>query len=791
MIWYNLRFAFNRILNDKGFSAINIIGLVVGITSFLMLFLFVANEKSYDKHFPNYQNIYRVTSVPFGSEETPWARSLGFVNPAISNFPEVEMATQFSHCPMGSIRIGEEKFQQNDIMSVDTNFIRMFTVESTMGDLNEIVKPNVAFITEDFAKKHFGNENPVGKIIEIDALQYVRNLGLFEIRGIIKNTHPKTHFNYEILISQKGALEKRYEMLPEQKIQWVYNYVLLKNNSSPEQVTSKILNYFNASSLKSSVGPTEYHFNLIPLADIHLKSNSRFELKESSNKINISLFVVISFVILFVSILNSINLTIAKIIQRTKEIGIKKSIGANTTQLTSPILFEVFLQCLISIVLSLFLLENLRPAIKNFFEVDFNVYFNEPAVYLCILGIIVISLGLTALFVGFNLFSKASTIDILSRKSKYSGNRVLKMLLITQVAVVISLLSGTFLVNKQINFVFNKPLGFDKENVLVVHLNDLTKDPAVFANELKLQSSIVSVGFTNQHFGYPTQSYNLEGFGIDGNAELVFANYSYLETMNINLEKNWFQLSDDTISGLVVNNHLYNRLMEKHGNIEALQEYQNSQNTNNIKIIGVTSDFNYRSAHEPIGDFAFLLGESFSRGRFTHIRLKPNSTMSDIKSIENVWKAHYPGQDFNYFFIDEKINQQYKGEIILRRILLAFSIIGALICIIGVSALSLYISQQSTKEIGIRKVNGAKTWEVMALLNMNFVKWVTIAFFIAIPISWFVLRMWLQNFAFKTDIKWWIFALSGTMVLGIILIIVSWQSWKVAKSNPIEALRYE
>ncbi|HPE18106.1 MAG TPA: ABC transporter permease, partial [Tenuifilaceae bacterium] len=349
MIWYNLRFAFNRILNDKGFSAINIIGLVVGITSFLMLFLFVANEKSYDKHFPNYQNIYRVTSVPFGSEETPWARSLGFVNPAISNFPEVEMATQFSHCPMGSIRIGEEKFQQNDIMSVDTNFIRMFTVESTMGDLNEIVKPNVAFITEDFAKKHFGNENPVGKIIEIDALQYVRNLGLFEIRGIIKNTHPKTHFNYEILISQKGALEKRYEMLPEQKIQWVYNYVLLKNNSSPEQVTSKILDYFNASSLKSSVGPTEYHFNLIPLADIHLKSNSRFELKESSNKINISLFVVISFVILFVSILNSINLTIAKIIQRTKEIGIKKSIGANTTQLTSPILFEVFLQCLISI----------------------------------------------------------------------------------------------------------------------------------------------------------------------------------------------------------------------------------------------------------------------------------------------------------------------------------------------------------------------------------------------------------------------------------------------------------
>jgi putative ABC transport system permease protein len=791
MIWYNIRFAFNRILKDKGFAAINIVGLVVGITSFLTLFLFVANEKSYDKHFSHYQDIYRVTSIPFGSEENPWARSLGLMYPALLDLPEVDMVTQFSHCPMGSIRIGEQKFQQKDIMSVDTNFIKMFSVECKVGDINEIVKPNVAFITEDFAKQHFGNDNPVGKTIEIDALQYLRDLGSFEIRGVVKNTHPKTHFNYEILLSQKGALEAHYASLPERKVHWVYTYVLLKSNTSPELVADKILNYFNASSLKNSVGPTEYHFNLNPLVDIHLKSNNRFELKESSNKINIGLFVAISFVILFVSILNSINLTIAKIIRQTKEIGIKKSIGANTTQLTSQILFEVFLQCLISILFSLFLLENLKPALKNFFEVDFNVYYNEPVVYFCILGVVGLSLGLTALFVGFNLFRKASTIDILSQKRKYSGSIALKFLLIVQVAIVISLLSGTFLVNKQISYIFNKPIGFDKENVLVVHLNDFSKDPAVFADELKRLSLVESVGFTNQHFGYPTQSFNLEGFGLEGNAELVFANYSYLETMKINLEKSWFQTSVDTISGLVVNTHLYNRLMEKHGTIEALQAFQNSENTNNIKVIGVTSNFNYNSAHESIGDFAFLLDESFWRARFTHIRLNPNASMSDIKSIEEIWKVHYPGQEFNYFFIDEKIDQQYKGEIILRRILLAFSIIGALISIIGVSALSLYISQQRTKEIGIRKVNGAKTWEVLVLLNMNFVRWVIVAFIIAIPISWFVLRMWLQNFAYRTELNWWIFVLAGALVLGNIMIIVSWQSWKVVRSNPIEALRYE
>jgi putative ABC transport system permease protein len=717
MLNYYLKIAFKYIRNNKVLTTINIVGLVVGITSFLMLFLFVANEKSYDKHFSRYQDIYRVTSIPFGSEENPWARSLGLMYPALLDLPEVDMVTQFSHCPMGSIRIGEQKFQHKDIMSIDTNFIRLFSVESKVGDLSEIVKPNVAFVTEDFAKKYFGNDNPVGKTIEIDALQYLRDLGTFEIRGVVKNTHPKTHFNYEILLSQKGALEAHYASLPERKVHWVYTYVLLKSNTSPDLVENKILAHFNASILKNSVGPTEYHFNLIPLADIHLKSNNRFELKESSNKINIGLFVAVSFVILFVSILNSINLTIAKIIRRTKEIGIKKSIGANTAQLTSQILFEVFLQCFISILFSLFLLENLKPALKNFFEVDFNVYYNEPAVYFCILGVVGLSLGLTALFVGFNLFRKASAIDILSQKSKYSGNNALKFLLIVQVAIVISLLSGTFLVNKQISYIFSKPIGFDKEDVLVVHLNDFSKDPAVFADELKRRSLVESVGFTNQHFGYPTQSLNLEEFGIDGNAELAFANYSYLGTMNIKLEKSWILPSVDTISGLVVNNHLYNRLMEKHGTIEALQTFQNSQNTNNITIIGVTSNFNYNSAHEPIGDFAFILHESFWRARFTHVRLNPNASMNDIKRIEEIWKVHYPGQEFNFFFLDEKINQQYKGEIILRRILLIFSIIGAIISIIGISVLSLFISLQRTKEIGIRKVNGAKIWEIMLMLN--------------------------------------------------------------------------
>ena len=404
-------------------------------------------------------------------------------------------------------------------MSVDKSFIHLFSVENVVGDLSEITKPNVAFVSEEFAAMHFKNENPIGKSIEIEALQYVRDLGKYEIRGVVKNTHPKTHFNYEVLLSQNGALQERYKTLPDNKIQWTYNYVKLKNNADPVIVANKILNYFNASSLKESRGPKDYKFSLMPLADIHLKSDFRFELKESSSKINIRLFTVVSFVILLLSMLNFINLTIAKIIKRTKEFGMRKSIGANISQLSSQVLFEVLLICSLSIVLSLALIELIKPVLNRFFEIDFAIYYSEPAVYLSIFGVLTLCLLLSGFFVGFYLFGKTSTIDILAERNNYSGSFILRMLLILQVTIVIILMAGTFLVNKQIDFILNKPLGFEKENVVVLELKDTSKDAAVFARELEKQSQVEAVGFAMQYFGYPTQSLPLTGLGIDVNKQ--------------------------------------------------------------------------------------------------------------------------------------------------------------------------------------------------------------------------------------------------------------------------------
>ena len=274
MILYNLKITLRRLFKDKAFSTINVLGLVIGITSFLILFLYVSNEKSFDKHFDDHKQIYRVTSIPGGREETPWARSLGIIHKATPEIPEIETATQFSHCAVGTIKIGEQSLQQKDIMSIDESFISIFSVKSKVGDLSEISKPNTVFITEDFANKYFRGENPVGKTITIDALQYARNVGEYEIRGIVKNTHPKTHFKYELLLSQKGGLQERYEAQPDQKTQWVYNYVKLNKETSPKQVEDKLLSYCDASNLKQTRGPKDYQFKLESKKDMSYSSET-------------------------------------------------------------------------------------------------------------------------------------------------------------------------------------------------------------------------------------------------------------------------------------------------------------------------------------------------------------------------------------------------------------------------------------------------------------------------------------------------------------------------------------
>jgi putative ABC transport system permease protein len=794
MVWYNLKLTIRRVIKDKVFSIINVIGLVIGITSFLVLLLHASNEKSFDKHFSDYERIYRVISTP-KKVNAPWARGLVFIKEASYTFPEVEEATHFSHSPVGEIAIDEKIFLQEDIMTVDEDFMSMFSVKSLIGSLKDISKPNTVFITEDFANRHFIGENPIGKTIDIRALQHGVGFGEFEIRGVVANTKPRTHFNYQVLLSNEGSIKEMiYPSLWKRKITWLYSYIKLKEGASPNFVADKLLAYFNESGFKQKPGPEEFDFYLTPLSDIHLKSDFEHEFQENTSKTNIWLLVAISGIILMVSLLNYINLSLAGLIKRYKELEIKKAIGANYIQIIRQILAEVLLFCLTSTILALLLIEILKPSINRLFEIEFNIYYSEPVVYISILTVLFTCIVLASLFIGLFFISRNTNNSIVSERKTYSGNFILKTLLVSQVAIVIILMSGTFLVNKQINFISNKPLGFDKENVVVLQIKDRPRSRTSFKNDLERLSQVASVGFTRQHFGYPAQSFPLEYMGIDGSAELVFANYDYLKTMDIQLIENWLSPSDNTVSGLIINNHLWKRLINEHGSIEAAKDYvENIGWSSGItkKLLGVARDFNYNSVHHEVGDFVFDISESNNTVKFVHVRLYPGNLRVAMEKLEEVWGIHNTKHAFNYFFIDDRIEQQYKAETVLGRILSTLSVIGILICILGISALSLFISQQRTKEIGIRKVNGAKISEILALLNKDFIKWVVISYVIAVPAAYFALTKWLESFAYKTELSWWIFALAGVLALGIALLTVSWQSWKAATRNPVDALRYE
>jgi len=790
-----LKILFRRLGRDWLLTLFTFCGLVAGISAFLLLFIHVMNERHFDRHFQNYENIYRVHSSPAHIDQAPWARSLGFVHLASDNIPGIELATQFTHCDGGRIRIGERSMEQDHIMSVDETFIQMFGVESKMGDLRDLEKPNTVFISEDFAKKYFGDEDPVGQQIHIDALQYVRDLGPYEIRGIVRNTNPRTHFRYELLISQKGKLQERYESLPDRKLAWTYNYYRLSEGMDPAVVAGQLKAIYDKSSLKPARGPQEYVFRLFPLEDIHLMSDCRFELRERTSTLNIPLFMLISIVILLVTLLNFTNLSVAKFLKRSREFGLKKTLGSGNTRLVWQVLGEVFMVCSVSIIISLTLIELFRPILNRMFAFEFDIYYHDPTVFISLLLVLVSCLALSALFVTGFLLSRNSTIDILSEKVNFSGSMIMRILLILQVAVVMMLISGTLLVNKQVHFMLDKPLGFNEEQIVVLHIKDLSKDPMVFIRALEAQNPVTSVGMTLQHFGYPAQAISLENLGLEGTAEFVFANYSYLQTMGIHLLHDWIPPDADTVRGMVVNEHLYKRLLERHGSMEALQAFQSTQPLEEgqqpINFAGVAADFNYSSAHETIGDFAFWLDESANRARFTHIRLKPGNLHDAMETIRNVWGEHYPGQGLSYFFLDEKIASQYASEILLRKVLLAFSIAGVIICLLGMSAMALFIARQRTREIGIRKVNGAGITWILVLLSKDFIKWILLAFVPAIPLIYYFMIRWLENFAYRTTLSWWIFALAGMIVLVITVFTVSLQSYRSASRNPVEALRYE
>ncbi len=794
-----LKIAFRNIKRHKGYSFINIAGLSVGLTCCILILLYVKYELSYDKYHENADNIYRVVmkqpgNVYMGNE---WFNvgPGGLKSTLMEEYPEVVYSTRAKRNE-GDIYYNNSLFEERTIFFIDPGFLKIFSFPLISGDPETVVKdPFSMLITQRIAKKYFGNEDPVGKIINVD-----KNYD-FKVTGILKNCPKNSHFRFDILASFNSL----YSIIRGGKNfieTWnrgnsVWNtYIQLTENYNARDLESK----FPAMVKKYRGENSKGEFHLQPLISIHLHSNINGEIEANGDIRYIYLFSAIAFFIMLIACLNYMNLATARAASRFKEIGIRKVIGAGRRQLIRQFLGESMIFTIAALLISLILVSLLLPSFGSFINknLEFNFYSDHLLLlYLICVALIVglISGSYPALFMSalkpVNVIKGSMTTGSVRKRSSAFRNS----LVVVQFVISIVMIISTLTVYRQLNFIKNSNLGFTKNHIITGYLHDrnLRENLEPFKNYLSQYPQILDV-YVNGDLPLTILSHNYaewEGLteGETGPLTYIgFVNYNFLDFFNIELIKgrNFSkEFTTDASQAIILNETAARATGWENPIGKKFSVYGYGI------VIGVFKDFHNTSLHLKVEPMALRLTESNnSSGNFA-IKISSYDIPRTLAFIESNFKKYFPGYAFNYSFLDEKIDRMYRSEQRLGQIFNYFTLIAIFISCLGLFGLASFTTEQRTREIGIRKVLGAPISGIIMLISREFVKWVLAANVLAIPIAYIAMNKWLHIFAYRTHIGIWTFVISVTMALMIALISVSYQSVKAAAANPVDSLRYE
>jgi len=797
-------------LRQKVFSLIKIGGFALGISACLLIALFISDELGYDRHYVDGDRIYRVILV-YNVNGTIRGKGVAFPAPFAKalkdEFPEVEQfgrlnRTEYFGAGSNEIRC-IDKVQNNHeegFAFADQGLLDIFQIPMIYGDpLHALDEPGTIVISKRKADKFFPDENPIDKtlIINDDASkQYV-------IKGVMNNPPVNSHFQSDFLMTLSNGL------YPGEQSNWrsqsYDTYIKLRPGTDVEQLVSKFSliteKYFIPSQQRDGYVDAEnlediLDYELQPISDIHLKSEGIQDGLTHGDIHFIWLFAIIAGFILTIACINFINLSTAKSAHKAKEIGFLKTIGAMRSNLvrqflTESLLFS-FLSFMLGIILSIALLPYFNLLSGKSLAIPWATFWWLLPLILFASVIIGILAGLYPSFY-LSSFKPANIIKgTFSLGSKSA--RMRNALVIFQFTVSIILIAATLIIYRQFEYILNKKVGFDKEQVLLLHgANTMGNKINTFKNELLRLSEVKNVTISDY--------LPIEGAKRDGNAlwkegkskvespvygQFWRVDHDYIKTMGMNIvEGRDFSIDMPTDSKAAVINQT---LAKELGLTDPLigKKIENTWET--FEIIGIVQDFNYESLRYNIGGVCLTLGNS---PKIVSVKINTTDMSGTIRSITGIWNKFSVNQSIRYSFLDEEFAMMYADVQKMGKIFSSFTFLAIIIACLGLFALSSYMIEKRTKEIGIRKVNGAKISEAIALLNTDFLKWVIIASVIAIPIAYYAMHRWIENFAYKTELSWWIFALAGIMALGIALLTVSWQSWRAATRNPVEALRYE
>jgi putative ABC transport system permease protein len=785
---------------NKGYFIINLLGLTVGIASFVLIVLWIKAETSYDKFHKNADNICRVDYLLYeeGVLEMHSAAGSMAVGKEMRNaFPEVTGYTRFLKTD-ALVRYGDQTFKEDNILYAQSSFFDIFSFPLVAGKKDSsLLAVNHAVITEETAKKYFGNEDPIGKMIRIDGADY------FEVAGIAKSAPGNSHLKFDILLSYENLINNSKYFDDGWVGESVYTYILTVPGTDIKALQAKLPQLpekFIGKFMKEAFFLVEYR--LTKLTDIHLHSSLRNELEVNGNYRSVIALGIIALLVLIVAFINYINLATSRSIERAHEVGIRKVSGAHKKDLILQFLTESAVLNLAALIISLIGVLLLIPFFKQ--AMHSPLHFDLPDIILLFLVLLTSGTLITGLLPAIYI-SRFTPGLVLKGKSPSASRWMTGLknsLVVFQFTISVILIIGTITIFRQIYFMQNHDLGFKMEGLMAIDgprilnmssLESYLKDMESFKNEIKAISTVKNVSASSCIPGMEIKNSSVYGIPVEGRntekkIEIYYIDNNFFDTYGITMKagRNFDQVIDREGDKLLLNESALPYY--GFGNPDTTIGKILKGGDQRVTIRGIVSDFNQQSLKELPGPIGFF---NQPANKYYTISMNLTGVEQVIPQIEKIWTAHYPGNPFHYFFLDDFYNQQYSADYRFSRLFLLSSVLAIIIACLGLSGLSAYSISRRTKEIGIRKTNGSTIFQILVLLNRDFIKWVLIAIAIASPVAWYALNKWLQNYAYKTTLSWWIFVIAGLIVLLIAIFTVSLQSWKAAGRNPVKALRYE
>ena len=784
---------FRTLRKNPLFTAINVLGLSIGIASAMLIFLYIANELRFDHFHENGQHIYRITSLQDNSGEINAVATTPPPLAAVlrSDIPEVTHVTRVGRW-YANFKNGTTVFEEKSIYAVDPSFLSLFSFPLFQGSAAAALQnPEAIVLTEKSAQKYFGEtwaqQNLIGKSLTAKA---GASSFTFIVQGVLKNPPGNSTLQFDFLLPFVFL-----EQFDNAKDQWGYNsyYTYVQTT---EQATAKALTEKVNSVLKKYRPNTSTVLQVQPLKDIYLHSQFAFnsELVSTGNLAYIKIFLVTGFIILFLACINFVNLSTARALKRSKEVGLRKTVGASRVQLILQFLGEAALLCAVAVAFSFLLVELFFPLFRSLYGRELQRTY-DASFYA---GMVVLYFFVVLLSGFYPAFYLSSFDPVKVLKGIFVANKTLglrKAMMLVQFTLAVVMIIAALVIGNQLQYVQTKDLGFDKSQLLYLRLKgpEVKKGYRLLKNDIQQRTDIVSVSATTANLVDVSNASNgvkWEGMRPDDDFLMtqmtVDADFLQTTGMKIVQGRNFSgRMASDSLAYII--NETAARRMGMAG--DALGKRLTFWGVEGT-VIGIVKDFNYQAlttAIQPI-----VLRFRPDEWHFTMlVKTKPNTIAATIPTIEALYKKYDAESAFEYGFVDQDLDQLYKAQQGAGRIINCFTLLTILLSCLGLFGLAAYTAEQRTKEIGIRKVLGASVASVVSLLSKDFIKPVVLAVIIASPIAWYLMEGWLQDFVYRITIGWWVFLAAGAAALLVALLTVSFQAMKAAVSNPVKSLRTE